>query len=116
MHTITCHALEHRGEERLFISCPRDTMLNTLLKKIPGLLWSQTKKKWYLPLNKDSYQRLCMAVKGSALVDSEQLKGWLEKRKQEATTPETPPPPAAAPVKNTTRTAARKPAPKSKAT
>jgi site-specific recombinase XerD len=52
-----------------------------------------------------------MAVKGAAVVDSEQLKEWLEKRKQAPSKPAMPPPAAALPVKNIARNPARKPVP-----
>lgn len=82
MHIITCHALEHRGEERLFLNCDNSPVLNAHLKKLPGVKWSKTHKQWHVPLQKDSYRQICIVFKGVAVVDDSLLRLYLENRQQ----------------------------------
>lgn len=82
MYIITCHALEHRGQERLFINCENSPVVNAHLKQLPGIKWSKTHKQWYLPLQNDSYRKICIVFKGIATVDNSLLKIYLENRQQ----------------------------------
>ena len=44
----------HRNENRLAVHFKHDTSLIALIRKIPGSKWSQTKKCWHVPNNKES--------------------------------------------------------------
>lgn len=82
MQIITCHARVHRAQERIFLACVYNSSLNNILKKLPGILWSQTYKQWHLPLNNSSYKKLSILVTGIATVNSTALKDYLVKKKQ----------------------------------
>lgn len=82
MYIVTCHALEHRGEERLFLHCENSPVLNVHLKQLPGIKWSKTHKQWHVPLQHDSYRKICTVLKGIASVDSSLLKIYLQNRQQ----------------------------------
>ena len=82
MYIITCHALEHRGEERLFLNCENSPVLNAHLKQLPGIKWSKTHKQWHVSLQSDSYRKICAVFKGIASIDGSLLKIYLENRQQ----------------------------------
>lgn len=80
MKQITLKPLYHREEECIGIYFSNDTALNIATKNA-GAKWSQTNKCWYMPLNKESYNKLHTALKESAKLDNIELKKYLEKRK-----------------------------------
>jgi integrase/recombinase XerD len=80
MHRITCRALLHRGEERLFLDSPNSNPLNALLHLLPGARWSKTHKQWHLPLTEQSYLHLSRATNGIAIIDNSAIvELWKEK-------------------------------------
>jgi len=82
MQIITCHARTHRAEERLFLDCKYSSSINSILKKLPGIKWSQTHKQWHLPLSDGSYKKFSVSIAGIAGIDNAPLKAYLEKKKQ----------------------------------
>jgi integrase/recombinase XerD len=95
MNTVTLRALQHRSMECIAIYFLNKAPLNTIIRKIPGIKWSQTNKCWYLPLSKASHTQLTAAIATTAMVDSSQLKNYLLKRKQVVATKAVIRPPAA---------------------
>ena len=88
MHSITLKPLLHQGAENIALYFTSNSLLNTAIKKLPGIKWSQHNKCWYLPLSKDNYNAIAHAAKGKATIDNSQLAAWLQKRKQvQATLP-----------------------------
>ena len=79
MFSITCQAFVHRGEERLFISCPNNQSLNLALKLLPGIRWSKTHKQWHLPFTLKSHRQLCKCVEGIVTIDPTGIKAKLER-------------------------------------
>ena len=78
---ITLRPFLHRGGEHLGIYFDQDTFINNLIRKNAGARWSQTGKCWYLPLNRDSYEKLKSIINDSAIIESGELKKYLEKKK-----------------------------------
>jgi len=70
MQIITCHARTHRAEERLFLDCKYSSSINSILKKLPGIKWSQTHKQWHLPLSDGSYKKFSVSIAGIAGIDN----------------------------------------------
>ena len=82
MPTVALQHLHHRGQECIGMNFINHSRLNDIVKKIPGIKWSQGKKCWYLPLSRDSYNCICKALAGKAELDELPLKQYLEKRKR----------------------------------
>jgi site-specific recombinase XerD len=62
--------------------------LNMAIKNIKGIKWSQTRKCWYLPMSRTSYQLLQNELKTIPAINTEALKQFLEtKKKMPATRP-----------------------------
>ena len=78
--TIDLRPILHRGGEQIGIYFKNDLKLNILAHKNAGAVWSQTNKCWYVPLNKISFEKLRSALKGHAVLDTKELKKFLEDR------------------------------------
>ncbi len=62
-----------------------------MVRKLTKAKWSQTNRCWYLPLSKESYNEIYNKLRSSAIIETGELKKYLEKRKQvKATIPEKP--------------------------
>ncbi|MEI9912855.1 MAG: tyrosine-type recombinase/integrase [Bacteroidota bacterium] len=79
---ITLRPLLHRRQESIGIYFENWPSLNTTVKKIPQVKWSQANKCWYVPLDEQSYKGIYKALHGKAELDIIPLKSYLEKRKQ----------------------------------
>jgi len=55
--------------------------VNTIIKKLPGVRWSQTNRCWYVPLNKESYNKLFFALKGLVEIEQSALHQYLAEKK-----------------------------------
>jgi len=86
MQIVLLWPLFHREQEVLAADFPKDREIELAVRKLKGVKWTQTHRSWYLPLNRDNYQRIVQAVKPMATLDCERLKQYLEKRKQVAAT------------------------------
>ncbi|HEU4861997.1 MAG TPA: tyrosine-type recombinase/integrase [Chitinophagaceae bacterium] len=78
---ITLKPFLHRGGEHLGIYFDHYTSINDLIRKNAGARWSQTGKCWYLPLDRDSYDKLKSIITDRATIESGELKKYLEKKK-----------------------------------
>lgn len=79
---VSLKPLFHRNQECIGIYYQNHSSLNTIIKKLPGVRWSQTHKCWYVPLNSDSYNSTYKALDGKAELDITMLKQYLEKKKK----------------------------------
>lgn len=84
METVYLKPLYHRGQEHIGIYAPDGAYLNSTIRKLPGVKWSQTNKVWYLPLHETAYKQLTAALKPIVRVNSTELKAFLQKRKEVA--------------------------------
>lgn len=81
MHTVVLRPFVHRDQEVIGIEAPHTQSLDRAIRKIKGVKWSQTKKCWYLLLNRDSHQALRDALQQLAALDEGGLRAYLLKRK-----------------------------------
>jgi site-specific recombinase XerD len=90
MKQVTLKPLLHRGKENIGLYYAIDNTLNSIIRRLPEVKWSQSNKCWYVPLNSVSYNKVHKALDGKAILDNSTLKNYLEKRnKVEATLPAT---------------------------
>jgi len=80
--TITIKPIHHRGEEKLAIFFPFVKAVDYAVRSIKGIKWTQTYKCWYLPLSKEAFTTVYNKVKEFGQINFEELKAYLEKRKQ----------------------------------
>ena len=74
---IKVKPLYHRNSEHMALHFKPYLGLNTLIKQLPGIKYSNTYQCWYLPCNRQSYQALRLAVAQIAIADSSMLKEYL---------------------------------------
>lgn len=82
MITITLQPLFHKGAEQIAMIYENKNSINTVVKKIKGVRWSQTNKCWYLPLSRENYNAIVAATKDIATLDTAALKQYLQKREK----------------------------------
>lgn len=90
MQTITLQPLLQRCAEQMALHY-KGSALNQLVKRIPGIKWSQGTKCWHLPFNLDSHRLLKTHVANKAELNNELLLAWLQKRNAVAATIPAPP-------------------------
>ena len=67
--TIKLSIQKHNGEERLFAAFPNDKVLNAIVKEIPGVRWSNTKKQWHFSAHRQVMLQLKERTMNLALLD-----------------------------------------------
>lgn len=82
MYKININPLIHRGSESIAIVFAENSIINSLVKNIDGIKWSQSNKCWHLPLSKENYLRIATALKNKVSINNSLLKEYLEKRKK----------------------------------
>ena len=82
MPQVNLKPLHHREQECIGIYYAHAYTLNNVIKKIPGIKWSQTNRCWYLPLSKEHYNQLHVALQAKAEIINDDLKQYLEKREK----------------------------------
>jgi hypothetical protein len=80
--TINLRPILHRDGQQIGIYFKNDLPLNIIVRKDAGAIWSQSKKCWYVPLSKKAFEKLRTAVKDSAILDTSELKKFLEEKDQ----------------------------------
>lgn len=80
MDTVFLRPLYHRGKEVIAIQAPPDAGINGVVRKLKGVKWSQTHKVWYMPWGKEAYTEAVTALRPFALVDSQAITGYLNKK------------------------------------
>ncbi len=85
MSSITLKPLFHRGTESIALHAPNLPDIILAIRKLPGVKWSQTHQVWYMPLDKTSYNKIVTAIRPLADIDKNELRAYLQKRKQVAT-------------------------------
>ena len=83
MNTIVLKPFFHKEREYVGLYFDKNIALNRLLQKLAGTKWSQANRCWYIPLNQNSYNNVCIALHGQATLDIGMLKEYLEKRKKD---------------------------------
>ena len=85
MVPVVLKPLLHRGEEQIGIYFENYGTINNLLRKKAGAKWSQSNKCWYLPLSKESYNKLFVVLKGKAEIEQSALHKYLADKKLPST-------------------------------
>lgn len=92
MEKVALKPLLHREQECISIYFEHNAKINGAIRQKAGAKWSQTHKCWWVPLNKDNYNKLFFALKGLAAIEQSALHDYLAQRKKQ-------PPLITAPVK-----------------
>ena len=82
MEQIILETFVYKDVERMGLQCNYHNALNNVLKKLPGIQWSQTNKCWHLPVSKEAYGSLVSASSGVATINSAALKKYLTNKKK----------------------------------
>ena len=82
MLTVTLYLAQHKDAERIFIDAPVNNELYQLLRRVTGIRWSSTKKRWHLPVSKQAIDDLAATIKKIAVLDTDQLREQLISRKK----------------------------------
>jgi integrase/recombinase XerD len=70
----------HLGQQVILISSPNMVLLNNIFKKIVGIKYSKTHKAWYLPLTKQNYLAVKIALQNIAQIDTTALAIYLRQQ------------------------------------
>ncbi len=84
MEKVTLKPLLHRENDCIGIYFPKNNALQSLVQHKTGAKWSRTHTCWYVPMNKENYERLCRALKGKVMIENESLKTFLRSRKEKS--------------------------------
>ncbi|MFZ9387683.1 MAG: tyrosine-type recombinase/integrase [Chitinophagaceae bacterium] len=82
MTTVVCKPLFHRGVECIGLYFEKDKHIQEGILKTGLARFSKTEKCWYVPLSKENYLRVREVLKGLALVEHEELRRYLAKKKR----------------------------------
>src|SRR5688572_31160842 len=82
MITVQLKPLLNRDQENIGIYFTNQSTLNTIVRKIPGIKWSDSQKCWYLSLSRENYKKIVDTLAGKAGLDTSVLLQYLEKRKK----------------------------------
>ena len=85
--TINLRPIFHKNEEQIGIYFQDNLPLNIIIRKNADAIWSQTKKCWYVPLNRKAFEKLKIALQEHAILDTALLKRYLEEKKSGAKKP-----------------------------
>jgi len=80
---ITLKPLLHRGGEQIGIYFQNYLPLNIVIRTKAAGKWSQTHKCWYVPMNRESFEKIKAALPAVNL-DSAALKQYLENKNRDA--------------------------------
>jgi len=73
--------LNHRGQECIGIYFERNSLLQHAIQKQAEAKWSKTHTCWYVPLSKEVYKNLTKVLKDKAVLNTDELKEYLLKKK-----------------------------------
>lgn len=79
---VVLKPLLHRGQENIALQYNHDLPLNNIVRKLPGIKWSQNNKCWYVPLSKENYNIISHALHGFADIERSALRQYLEQKKK----------------------------------
>ena len=87
MKIVILKPLHHREQECIGIYFENTSVLNNAIRKNAGARWSRTNKCWHVPLSKDNYNKLALALKGKAMIEQQELHEYLAAKKKKRTQP-----------------------------
>ena len=77
---ITLKPFQHRGGEQIGIYFQNNLTLNIIIKNKAAGKWSQTGKCWYVPMNRETFEKIKKILPGDVTVDATALKKYLENK------------------------------------
>ena len=77
---ITLKPIQHVGAVQIGIYFSNNLSLNVAIRNKAGAKWSRSKKCWYLPLNRESYDKIKGAITAMANLEVSELRKYLEKK------------------------------------
>jgi len=78
--TIDLKPIFHKNANQIGIFFKNDLQLNIKIRKEADGIWSQTKKCWYIPCSRIAFEKLKAAIKDSAILETSELKKFLEEK------------------------------------
>ena len=69
--TIDLKPIFHKNANQIGIFFKNDLALNIKIRKEADGIWSQTKKCWYVPLDRKAFDKLKIALKEHAILEHE---------------------------------------------
>ena len=81
MQSVLLKPLLHRNQECIGIYFFNSPVLNKAIQKQAGARWSKTQKCWYMPLQKEYYDKLVKALEDKAVLDHTALSQYLKVKK-----------------------------------
>ncbi|MFZ1453809.1 MAG: tyrosine-type recombinase/integrase [Ferruginibacter sp.] len=81
MQSVQLKPLLHRNQECIGIYFFNSPVLNNTIQKQAGARWSKTQSCWYIPQQKQNYDKLVKALEGKAVIDYSALSQYLKAKK-----------------------------------
>lgn len=81
MITVSLKPLLHQQKECIGIYFKNNVALNSIVRKLPDVKWSQANRCWYIPLSKEHYNNLFFAIKGKGEIEQSELHQYLADKK-----------------------------------
>lgn len=85
--TIILKAFFHNKMECIGIFFRQNATLNYIFQKKAGARWSRTHKCWHVPCTEKNYEMPVNALSGKAILQTDLLKEYLEKKKNKPARP-----------------------------
>jgi site-specific recombinase XerD len=82
MEPVMLKPIFHRNAECIGIYFKKNAALEKIIRKQPGVKWSQTNRCWYLPLTEAAYKLLDNEIKGKSVLNNALLRQYLENKKK----------------------------------
>lgn len=79
--TVCLQPFHYRGSEVIGFDLLLDNELEKEVRKLKGIRWCGEKRMWYVPLNKESYEKAQTFFQQKITLDASLLRRYLEQRK-----------------------------------
>jgi len=79
--TIHLKPIFHKNANQIGIFFENDLALNIKIRREADGIWSQTKKCWYVPLDRNAFDKLKIALQKHAILETKELRKYLEEIK-----------------------------------
>jgi integrase/recombinase XerD len=77
---ITLKPFHHHSGEQIGIYFQNNLSLNILVRNKAGAKWSQSGKCWYVPLNRQSYEKIKVSLPADVKMETQELRKYLENK------------------------------------
>lgn len=87
METVILKPLHHRDMDCIGIYFAKNNLLQSIIQKQVGGKWSKSNGCWYIKLLQQNYQLLAASLSGKAILETGELKKYLNEKKKANTEP-----------------------------